>query len=95
MAGAVQHGASTLPDEAFHHFREATAEVHLATAFQNMIYDSKYFPASLREMIYDYVRKDLIVEKGAKDTEERFIYKRARRVLAHSRRTCGTYRPMS
>ncbi|MBM3249177.1 MAG: aldolase, partial [Candidatus Omnitrophica bacterium] len=35
MAGAVQHGASTLPAEAFHKFPEVeTAEVHLATEFQ-------------------------------------------------------------
>jgi fructose/tagatose bisphosphate aldolase len=76
MSGAVQHGASTLPDEAFDNFpKRGTAEVHLATAFQNMIYDSRYFPVPLREMIYDYIRKDLISEKGAKDTDEQFIYK--------------------
>ena len=76
MAGAVQHGASTLPDEAFDHFpKRGTAEVHLATAFQNMIYDSAYFPAPLRERIYEYIRKELAAEKGAKDTDEQFIYK--------------------
>lgn len=43
LAGAVQHGASTLPAEAFHKFAETeTAEVHLATEFQNMIYESKH-----------------------------------------------------
>ena len=32
LAGAVQHGASTLPDELFHHFPAVeTAEIHLAT----------------------------------------------------------------
>ena len=45
LAGAVQHGASTLPAEAFHKFAECDAcEVHLATEFQNMIYESKSFP---------------------------------------------------
>ncbi len=40
MGGAVQHGASTLPEEAFSKFSEAGAlEVHLATNFQNMLYD--------------------------------------------------------
>ncbi len=44
LAGAVQHGASTLPEEAFGKFVECnTAEVHLATQFQNIIYGSKYF----------------------------------------------------
>jgi hypothetical protein len=76
MSGAVQHGASTLPDEAFDNFpKRGAAEVHLATAFQNMIYDSRHFPAPLREKIYDYIRKDQIGEKGAKDTDEQFIYK--------------------
>ena len=40
MAGAVQHGASTLPENAFNHFpRIETAEIHLATNFQNILYD--------------------------------------------------------
>ena len=38
LAGAVQHGASTLPEEAFHHFpANGTAEIHLATGFQNIL----------------------------------------------------------
>ena len=41
LGGAVQHGASTLPEEAFGRFAEANAiEVHLATAFQNQIFDT-------------------------------------------------------
>ena len=76
MAGAVQHGASTLPDEAFDKFpKTGTAEVHLATGFQNMIYDSSAFPADLRKSIYDYVRQNLADERGAKDSDEQFIYK--------------------
>ena len=52
LAGAVQHGASTLPDEAFHRFPETgTAEVHLATGFQNMTYDSKSFPQDFKKEI--------------------------------------------
>ena len=40
LAGAVQHGASTLPDELFHHFPAVeTAEIHLATGFQNALYE--------------------------------------------------------
>ena len=56
LSGAVQHGASTLPDEAFDRFpATGTAEIHLATGFQNMIYDSKDFPAQLRAKIYDHL----------------------------------------
>ena len=76
LAGAVQHGASTLPDEAFDRFpATGTAEIHLATGFQNMIYDSKVFPADLRTRIYDYLKTNMKGEWKEKDTEEQFIYK--------------------
>jgi len=76
MSGAVQHGASTLPGEAFDKFPAVgTAEIHLATGFQNMIYDSVHFPATLRDEIYRYIKTDLISEKKDSDTEEQFIYK--------------------
>ena len=43
--GAVQHGASTLPDELFHRFPAVeTAEIHLATGFQNALYEHPAFP---------------------------------------------------
>ena len=76
LAGAVQHGASTLPDEAFDRFPATeTAEIHLATGFQNMIYDSNGFPAPLRASIYDHLKAELRGEWKEKDTEEQFIYK--------------------
>ncbi len=76
LSGAVQHGASTLPDEAFDRFpATGTAEIHLATGFQNMIYDSFGFPASLRAKIYDRLLADMSDEWKEKDTEEQFIYK--------------------
>jgi hypothetical protein len=76
LAGAVQHGASTLPDEAFDRFPATqTAEIHLATGFQNIIYDSKSFPGQLRAKVYDHLRSELKGEWKEKDTEEQFIYK--------------------
>ncbi len=76
LSGAVQHGASTLPDEAFDRFPETTtAEIHLATGFQNMIYDSKDFPSALREKVYNYIKENLSSEKKEGQTEEQFIYK--------------------
>ena len=76
LSGAVQHGASTLPNEAFDRFpATGTAEIHLATGFQNMIYDCKGFPAELRTKIYGYLKSDLLGEWKEKDTEEQFIYK--------------------
>lgn len=76
LCGAVQHGASTLPPEAFHRFPETeTAEVHLATEFQNMIYENPQFPKDLRDEIYAYLHKECIDEKKPDQTEEQFIYK--------------------
>jgi hypothetical protein len=76
LSGAVQHGASTLPNEAFDRFpATGTAEIHLATGFQNMIYDSKGFPAKLRAKIYDLLLADMKEEWKEKDTQEQFIYK--------------------
>src|SRR5207244_6860115 len=49
LAGAVQHGASTLPDSAFHNFPKRETEIHLATNFQNMLFD--HLPAALRDEI--------------------------------------------
>jgi fructose/tagatose bisphosphate aldolase len=76
LAGAVQHGASTLPDEAFDRFpATGTAEVHLATGFQNIIYDSPSFPSALRGQIYDYLKREAASERKEGDTEEQFFYK--------------------
>jgi len=76
LAGAVQHGASTLPAEAFHKFAECeTAEVHLATEFQNMIYESKHFPAELKKRMYEWLKVNAANEAKAGETEEQFYYK--------------------
>jgi len=76
LAGAVQHGASTLPDEAFDRFpATGTAEVHLATGFQNIVYDSRNFPPELRAQIYDYLKREAAAERKEGDTEEQFFYK--------------------
>jgi fructose/tagatose bisphosphate aldolase len=82
LSGAVQHGASTLPDEAFGKFpEEGTAEVHLATGFQNMVYDSLHFPKELKDKIYDWVKKNLASEKKADQTEEQFLYSARKKAL--------------
>jgi fructose/tagatose bisphosphate aldolase len=76
MAGAVQHGASTLPPEAFHKFVECeTAEVHLATAFQNIIYESEQFPENLKQEMYNWLKENLSNERKEDQTDEQFIYK--------------------
>ena len=76
MGGAVQHGASTLPDEAFNLFPEVDAvEVHLATGFQNLIYDSPHFPKELLLKINRHLAENYSDERKAEDTEEQFLYK--------------------
>ncbi|MEE9614936.1 MAG: class II fructose-bisphosphate aldolase [Thermodesulfobacteriota bacterium] len=76
LAGVVQHGASTLPDDAFHLFVEkSAAEVHLATGFQNMVYDSPAFPVELRDEVYNYLKDNFPDEMKEGQTEEQFIYK--------------------
>ncbi len=75
LSGAVQHGASTLPEEAFHMFPETgTSEVHLATGFQNIIYDSPQLPALFKEEVYDFVKTEYAKERKEDQTEEQFIY---------------------
>jgi fructose/tagatose bisphosphate aldolase len=82
LAGAVQHGASTLPAEAFHKFVECeTAEVHLATEFQNMIYESKHFPAELKQKIYEWLKVNAAQELKEGETEEQFFYKTRKKAL--------------
>src|SRR5438093_608861 len=50
LAGSVQHGASTLPEEVFSRFPESEAvEIHLATGFQNMILDAPTLPQSMKD----------------------------------------------
>jgi hypothetical protein len=82
LAGAVQHGASTLPPEAFHKFAECEAiEVHLATEFQNMIYESKHFPQDLKTRIYEWLKINVLEEKKEGETEEQFMYKTRKKAL--------------
>jgi fructose/tagatose bisphosphate aldolase len=76
MAGAVQHGASTLPDELFHRFPEVeTAEIHLATGFQNLMMDHPSFPAELLKEMHAFANSELAGERTADETDVQFFYK--------------------
>jgi fructose/tagatose bisphosphate aldolase len=75
LGGAVQHGASTLPDEAFDMFPKVEAiEVHLATGFQNIVYDSPNFPGELTEKVHRYLDVNAANEKKEGETKEQFYY---------------------
>ncbi|MDD5338658.1 MAG: class II fructose-bisphosphate aldolase [Dehalococcoidales bacterium] len=82
LGGAVQHGASTLPDEAFDNFPKMdTIEVHLATGFQNIVYDSPHFPKDLLARAYRYLDEKCIGERKSGDTDEQFHYNTRKKAL--------------
>jgi fructose/tagatose bisphosphate aldolase len=73
LGGAVQHGASTLPPSAFNKFPEVdTVEIHLATNFQNIIYEN--LPGDFVQSAYDYVLTNHTGEWTEGKSEEQFIY---------------------
>ncbi|MEZ4517810.1 MAG: hypothetical protein R3C44_13650 [Chloroflexota bacterium] len=82
MGGAVQHGASTLPPNAFSKFPEVgTVEIHLATNFQNIIFDQ--LPESVVATAYDYIRNNHKDEWKEGKTEEQFLYSARKRAIGH------------
>jgi fructose/tagatose bisphosphate aldolase len=87
LSGAVQHGASTLPDELFHHFPEVeTAEVHLATGFQNALYEHPAFPAELYAKVEQYCYDNLAGERSEGQTDAQFVYKTRKKALGEIKR---------
>lgn len=78
----MQHGASTLPLEAFDAFpRVGACEIHLATDFQNMVYDHPQFPADLKDQMYAWLQEHAQEERKPKDTEQQFIYKARKKAI--------------
>ncbi len=91
LAGAVQHGASTLPPDAFDAFpRVGACEIHLATDFQNMVYEHPKFPADLKTEMYAWLREHATEERKPKDTEEQFIYKARKKAIGPFKRRMWT-----
>lgn len=87
MAGAVQHGASTLPADAFGNFpRVETAEIHLATNFQSIVFDHPALPADLRARAYAWLDANAQGERKPKDTDEQFYYRARKRAIGPFKR---------
>jgi fructose/tagatose bisphosphate aldolase len=87
LAGTVQHGASTLPDEMFHRFREVeTAEIHLATGFQNALYDHPAFPPELHERIEAWCFENAGDERKDGETDAQFVYKTRKKAIGPFKR---------
>ena len=87
LAGTVQHGASTLPDELFHKFRDAeTAEIHLATGFQNLLYEHPAFPAALLREIEAWCFANALDERKSDQTDQQFVYTTRKKALGPFKR---------
>jgi len=87
VSGTVQHGASTLPDEDFHRFREVeTVEIHLATGFQNLLYDHPLFPRSLHEQIEQWCFANALDERKSDQTDQQFVYTTRKKALGPFKR---------
>jgi fructose-bisphosphate aldolase class II len=87
LAGAVQHGASTLPSNAFGNFpRIETAEIHLATNFQNIVFDHPKLPADLRERMRAWLDENAAGERKSGDTDEQFYYKARKKAIGPFKR---------
>jgi fructose/tagatose bisphosphate aldolase len=87
MAGCVQHGASTLPEEAFHHFpRNGAAEIHLATGFQNILYDGGGLPDDLREEMMAWTLANCADERKPDETDGQFLYKTRKKAIGPFKR---------
>jgi fructose/tagatose bisphosphate aldolase len=87
LAGTVQHGASTLPDELFHRFREVeVAEIHLATGFQNLLYEHPAFPAELHREIESWCFANALDEHKPGQTDQQFVYTTRKKALGPLKR---------
>ncbi len=87
LAGTVQHGASTLPDEMFHHFRDVeTAEIHLATGFQNTLYEHREFPVEMHRQIEAWCFANALDERKADQTDQQFVYTTRKKALGPLKR---------
>ncbi len=82
MAGAVQHGASTLPPEYFGHFPDHDcAEIHLATDFMNTVYDHPAFPDPLRREIERWLDTNAVEERKKGETQAQFLYRTRKKAI--------------
>ena len=87
LAGTVQHGASTLPADMFHTFRQVeTAEIHLATGFQNALYEHPAFPAELHKKIEAWCFENALDERKPDQTDQQFVYTSRKKAIGPFKR---------
>jgi len=89
MGGAVQHGASTLPDKYFSQFPESEAiEVHLATGFQNIIMNHPKFPKELVKDMHEWLDDTMQNERSRYQTDAQFHYKLRKKAWGQFKKEC-------
>ncbi len=94
LGGAVQHGASTLPPDAFDAFPKAGAcEIHLATDFQNMVYEHPAFPKALKDEMYAWTAEHAAEERKPTDTEQQFLYKGRKKAIGPFKKQLWSLEP--
>jgi fructose/tagatose bisphosphate aldolase len=87
LSGAVQHGASTLPDDMFHKFpATGCAEIHLATGFQNALYEHPAFPAELHKAIEKWCFENVADERKPGQTDIQFVYTARKKAIGPFKR---------
>ena len=87
LGGAVQHGASTLPQDAFSQFPACEAiEIHLATNFQTIVMDHPALPKDLRRDVNEWVKREAKEEWKKGDSEEQFLYKSRKKAIGPFKR---------
>jgi hypothetical protein len=91
LSGCVQHGASTLPEDAFHHFpANSAAEIHLATGFQNILYDEPGLPTELRAEMMAWAHANCADERKDGESDSQFLYKTRKKALGPFKRQLWT-----
>jgi fructose/tagatose bisphosphate aldolase len=87
LSGAVQHGASTLPDDMFHKFpATGCSEIHLATGFQNALFDHPAFPAELHKTIEEWIYANCQDERKPGQTDTQFVYSGRKKAIGPFKR---------
>ena len=71
----------------FHRFREVeTAEIHLATGFQNALYEHPAFPAELHRQIESWCFANALDERKSDQTDQQFVYTTRKKALGPFKR---------
>ena len=51
-----------------------TSEVHLATGFQNIIYDSKHLPEEFRKEVYGFIKQEYAKREKGRGPDRGSVY---------------------